>query len=111
MRPVRLSCEHREDVPCIDTPAPRLSWALEGGVRQTAYRVRVDPGLWDSGKVASDRSLDVAYAGRDLPPAAEFAWTVEVWDEDDMPSVPASPPASAPARRRGAPSGSAATGP
>ena len=39
MRPVQLRCEQREDVPCIDTPAPRLSWALEGGERQTAYRV------------------------------------------------------------------------
>src|SRR3954469_3790002 len=40
MRPVRLRCEHREDAPCIDTPAPRLSWALESdrrGTRQTAY--------------------------------------------------------------------------
>ena len=27
----RLRCEHREDIPCVDTPAPRLSWALEGG--------------------------------------------------------------------------------
>ena len=58
MRPVQLRCEHREDVPCIDTPAPRLSWALEGGERQTAYRVLVGD-LWDSGKVASDRSIDV----------------------------------------------------
>ena len=90
MRPVRLRCEHREDVPCIDTPAPRLSWALEGGERQTAYRLRVGD-RWDSGKVASDRSVDIAYAGPELPPAGEFAWTVEVWDEAGMASGPSEP--------------------
>jgi alpha-L-rhamnosidase len=92
MRPVRLRCEHREDVPCIDTPAPRLSWGLEGGKRQTAYRVLVDDGaLWDSGKVASDRSVDIPYAGRELAPASEFAWTVEVWDEAGEASGPSEP--------------------
>jgi alpha-L-rhamnosidase len=77
MRPVRLRCEQREDVPCLDSRAPRLSWALESGeqgARQTAYRVLVGEGgaLWDSGKVASDRSIDIVYAGRELPPAGEF---------------------------------------
>ena len=48
-------------------------------------------GLWDSGKVASDRSVDVAYAGRELPAASEFIWTVEVWDEAGTPSGPSEP--------------------
>ena len=48
MRAAGLRCEHREDIPCIDDPAPRLSWSLEGGQRQTAYQLRVE-GLWDSG--------------------------------------------------------------
>ena len=30
MRAAGLRCEHREDIPCIDDPAPRLSWSLEG---------------------------------------------------------------------------------
>ena len=93
LRPVRLRCEQREDVPCIDTPAPRLSWALasgEQGRRQTAYRIRVGA-LWDSGKVASGRSIDIPYAGRPLPPGGEFCWTVEVWDETDAPSGPSEP--------------------
>ena len=41
MRPIELRCEHRRDVPCVDDPAPRLSWALESserGKRQSAYR-------------------------------------------------------------------------
>ena len=105
LRPVRLRCEQREDVPCIDTPAPRLGWALasgEQGRRQTAYRIRVvgeHSTLWDTGKVASERSVDIAYAGRELPPASEFSWTVEVWDEAGSPSG-----ARAPARFRTGPS-------
>jgi alpha-L-rhamnosidase len=79
MRAIRLRCEHREDVPCVDHPAPRLSWALEGGERQTAYRIRVGES-WDSGRVESAQSVDVEYAGPPLPPGAELEWTVEIWD-------------------------------
>ena len=62
MQAVALRCEHREDIPCVDDPAPRFGWALESaepGDRQTAYRVLVaeraedlaaERGtLWDSG--------------------------------------------------------------
>jgi alpha-L-rhamnosidase len=85
MRAFRLRCEHREDVPCVDDPAPRLSWTLESGERQTAYRIRAD-GLWDSGRVESANSIDIAYAGPPLPPASEIEWTVQVWDESGAPS-------------------------
>jgi alpha-L-rhamnosidase len=87
VRAVDLRCEHRADVPCVDHPSPRLSWALEAAGsnrRQTAYRVLVsDEGgtLWDSGRVASGDTVDIPYAGRPLPPGGEFAWTVQVWDE------------------------------
>ena len=83
LRAVHLRCEQREDVPCVDDPAPRLGWALESAghdKRQTAYRIRVD-GWWDSGKVESANSVDIAYAGRPLPAAAECVWAVQVWDE------------------------------
>lgn len=96
---VGLRCEHREDVPCVDDPAPRLGWTLAAdgpGTRQSAYRVLVagDPGdlaagrgtLWDSGRVASPDSVDVPYAGRPLPAAAECSWAVQVWDEHDASS-------------------------
>jgi alpha-L-rhamnosidase len=92
MHAVGLRCEHREDVPCIDDPAPRLSWTLEAaedGARQSAYRIRVEADavtLWDSGKVASRNSLDVAYAGRPLPPASACEWAVQVWDAGDATS-------------------------
>jgi alpha-L-rhamnosidase len=86
MNAVALRCEHREDVPCIDAPAPRLGWALEGGTRQTAYRIRVGD-HWDSGRVESANSVDIAYAGRPLPAASEISWTVQVWDEAGEPSA------------------------
>ncbi|HEX5782799.1 MAG TPA: family 78 glycoside hydrolase catalytic domain, partial [Solirubrobacteraceae bacterium] len=98
MRALALRCEHRRDVPCLDEPAPRLSWALESadrGKRQTAYRVVVslEPEgiLWDSGRVESPQSVDVVYAGRALPPARDCVWTVQVWDEDGVESPPSEP--------------------
>ena len=89
MRPVRLRCEHREDVPCIDDARPAAQLGARG--RATSARPPtgslVDDGaLWDSGMVASDRSVDIPYAGRELAPASEFIWTVQVWDEAGEPS-------------------------
>jgi alpha-L-rhamnosidase len=105
MRPIDLRCEHRRDVPCVDDPAPRLTWTLASSARekrQTAYRVLVATdvdeilagraGLWDSGRVESAASVDVVYAGRALPPASDCWWVVQVWDEAGEPS-----PWSAPA--------------
>ena len=92
MRPIDLRCEHRRDVPCVDDPAPRLSWTLESSgraKRQSAYQVVVsleDAQLWDSGRVESPSSVDVVYAGRALPPASDCRWRVRVWDEAGDPS-------------------------
>src|SRR4051812_8336651 len=105
MRAVGLRCEHRHDTPCVDDPAPRLSWSLEStepGQRQTAYRICVaadDQELWDSGRIASANTIDVAYAGKPLPDAAELTWAVQVWDKDEQASE-----LSEPARFRTGPS-------
>src|SRR5207245_1350015 len=74
-----LRCEYLSEPLGLDVPRPRLSWRLETGnpdsrgVRQTGYRVLVasrralldqEKGdLWDSGEVASDRSIHVEYTG------------------------------------------------
>ena len=71
---IDLHCEYRRDPLGIDVRAPRLGWALEGGERdavQSAYRIRVSRAvggaeLWDSGKVAGDAQLHIAYAGAPL---------------------------------------------
>jgi alpha-L-rhamnosidase len=80
MRAIALRCEHREDVPCVDDPAPRLSWALESDREedaQTAYRIVVGD-LWDSGRVESHETVDIPYRGPPLPPGAELEWAVQV---------------------------------
>ncbi len=90
-----LRCEHLANPLGIDEVFPRLSWKLEStqrGERQTAYRVLVASSaetlarnvgdLWDSGKVASDQSTLVAYAGRPLGSRESCVWKVRVWDKD-----------------------------
>lgn len=94
-----LRCEYRENPLGIDLRTPRLSWQLrssERGGRQTAYRILVASSaellkrgqgdLWDSGKVVSDQSIQVHYAGK--PPASreECFWKVEAWDQDNRAS-------------------------
>ena len=90
-----LRCEYAENPAGIDTPQPRLSWVLESSQRaqrQTAYQVLVatsaemlKPGiadLWDSGKVASDQSIQLPYAGKPLASRMRCFWKVRVWDQD-----------------------------
>jgi len=88
-----LRCERLENPLGIDARKPRLSWMVESrerNQRQTAYRVlvasskaklRADQGdMWDSGKVESDRSIHVRYAGKALASHGECFWKVRVWD-------------------------------
>jgi len=90
-----LRCEYRENPLGIDLPKPRLSWIIEStdrGERQTAYQVLVassekllkkDKGdLWDSGKVESDQSVHVKYAGKPLESRMPCYWKVRVWTVD-----------------------------
>lgn len=74
---------------------PRLSWQ-NAGFSQTAYRVRVgrradllaagNDLLWDSGRVASTQTLDIAYQGPALTPGEQAVWQVEVWDDRGSPA-------------------------
>ena len=95
-----LRCEYRESPLGVDSTKPCLSWIISekvgaGGVRgqkQTAYQVLVastpellakDKGdLWDSGKVDSDPSIQVAYAGKPLESVQYCFWKVRVWDKE-----------------------------
>jgi hypothetical protein len=70
--PSRLRTEHRraDEVPCIDEPAPRLSWDVpesdDGtarGVVQTSYRVVVVSVSTEPTAVAGARAADSAGAG------------------------------------------------
>lgn len=85
----RLRCEHLENPIGILEPNPRLSWILpqRQGSAQTAYRILVSsaPGgegdLWDTGKVESDQSVLVRYAGKPVEERQRAHWRVKVWDE------------------------------
>lgn len=100
-----LQCEYAANPLGIDAAQPRLGWVLEGGRRgemQTAYQVLVAGSearlkanrgdLWDSGKVASDRSVQVPYAGKPLRSGMRAYWKVRAWNRQDKPT-----PYSAPA--------------
>ncbi len=91
----RLRCENRDNPLGIDAQRPRLSWWMLSparGQRQTACRVMVASSesllqrgqgdLWDSGKLAGDRSIAVAYGGRPLRSSQTYWWKVKLWDRD-----------------------------
>jgi alpha-L-rhamnosidase len=95
---VGLRCEYLSDPLGIDTPKPRLSWALDSTERnqiQTAYQVVVtgsDGGLvWDSGKVASAQQFHVPYGGPPLASGQRVSWVVRVWDRNGSASAPSAP--------------------
>ncbi|MGA2890122.1 MAG: family 78 glycoside hydrolase catalytic domain [Terracidiphilus sp.] len=77
----------------LDTPKPTFSWLSDATTpnwTQSAYEILVDPDVknlregraasWDSGRVASSNSLDIAYAGVPLKPQQRYAWKVITWD-------------------------------
>jgi alpha-L-rhamnosidase len=97
LTPNNLTCEYSTDPIGLDVRQPRLSWkadAKQRGARQTAYQIRVveDPAtfetpsagvLWDTGKVLSDASVHVPYAGADLRSSQRCYWRLRLWDEND----------------------------
>ena len=76
----------------IDVQQPRFSWQLisdQKNVSQTAYEIIVGSGkgtMWKSGKVTSDQSVHVPYAGTALQSGKKYTWEVRVWDNNSKPS-------------------------
>ncbi len=83
-----LLCENRSNPVGIGAAQPRFSWQLQTDKRnakQTAYEVRVNTGkeaVWKSGKVNSDQSVYVSYAGSNLKSGNSYQWQVRVWDNN-----------------------------
>ncbi|MHC4462829.1 MAG: alpha-L-rhamnosidase N-terminal domain-containing protein, partial [Planctomycetota bacterium] len=90
-----LRCEYRVNPAGIDVVKPRLNWIQESSQRgrmQSAYQVLVagseeklkknQGDLWDTGKVNSDESTHVVYAGSKLKSRMRCCWKVRVWDKD-----------------------------
>src|SRR5512143_2328391 len=90
--PVSLRCEYLVDPMGIDMAKPRFFWIVdhpERGQVQSAYEIVVstDPkaaqgDIWASGKIASPRSTQIAFAGKSLESGRSYFWKVRVWDRD-----------------------------
>src|SRR5258708_1068450 len=90
---VGLRTEYVATPLAVENTSPQLSWRLEAqrrGVRQSAYRIEVASAaeglvagcanLWDSGRVVSDLSIGIPYAGRTLTSRQRCFWRVRIWD-------------------------------
>jgi len=102
LSPVRLyalTCEHLQNPVGIGIQQPRLSWKLRSdrtGEIQTAWQIRAassgsglntnPPDLWDSGKIVSDQSVLVPWAGKPLASRSRVFWQVRIWDKGGRPS-------------------------
>jgi alpha-L-rhamnosidase len=66
--------------------SPQFSWQLNSNKRnvlQTAYEIKVLSGkwvVWDPGKIVSDQSVHIPYAGSPLQSGRKYSWKVRVWD-------------------------------
>ena len=96
-----LMVDHAVNPLGIGNTSPQFYWTLSDptvrGQKQTAYRIGVassaqklaadDYDLWDSGKVESDETVGIRYAGRPLAASTPCFWQVTVWDKDKMTAV------------------------
>jgi hypothetical protein len=93
IEPVQLRCDYAVNPLGVDSSSPRLFWELESkehGQMQSAYQILVassektltkDNGdLWDSGKVDSDETIQIAYGGKILKSLQQVFWKVRAWD-------------------------------
>jgi alpha-L-rhamnosidase len=94
-----LSCNDQTNPLGIDIVPPLFSWQLSSSERdqsQSAYQVLVASNLqdlrqslgtlWDSGRVESDQSVQIRYAGRVLESRQRCYWQVKAWDQDGVES-------------------------
>lgn len=96
---VHLRCEMTENPLAVNTTQPRLSWQLvskKSNVTQSAYQILVasseeklkkDQGdIWDSGKVVSNKNLQITYSGTPLKNETKYFWKVKVWNQKEKSS-------------------------
>ena len=97
---VNKTCEYHVNPIGIDVVQPRLSWQLQSdgqNIMQSAYEIRVAASesalnsagklIWTSGKVASDKSVNVVYEGPALSSMQRVYWKVRIWDQDGKASA------------------------
>ncbi len=86
-----LRCQGESATLGVDERNPRLSWQISGAehdLKQQAYQILVarsrddldkEKLVWDTGKVASDQSIHLSYAGQELESRGQYFWKVKVW--------------------------------
>ena len=96
--PANLKVNYLTQPAGIDKPV-FFSWEIhdsDRGAKQTAYRILVASSpedltankgdCWDSGKISSSQTLQIAYMGKPLEPASRYFWKVITWNEKGEPS-------------------------
>ncbi|HEX3006879.1 MAG TPA: family 78 glycoside hydrolase catalytic domain [Bacteroidales bacterium] len=91
----KLRVENQMNPVGLDVKQPRFSWQLSAdqrNVSQSAYELWVATSaadlekgnnlVWKTGKVKSDQSVLVPYAGKDLASDTKYFWKVKVWDNN-----------------------------
>ncbi len=97
-----LKCEYKTNPLGIDEVHPRLSWILiskhkeERGQKQIAYQILVSSSqnklknsigdLWNTGKIHSDQTSQIEYAGKELSSRVECWWKIRIWDQNNAQS-------------------------
>ena len=105
--PTNLQCEAKSNPIGLSETSPRLSWqvgATAPGARgqyQTACQIQVASApqllaanqgdLWDTGKIATNRTTQITYAGATLATDEACYWHVRAWDGNGLPSAWSSP--------------------
>lgn len=95
-----LTCEMAKNPLAVVNAQPRLSWQLNSkdfDVSQTAYQILMssskekleanEADVWDSGKVISNKSQLVKYAGNPLKEETKYFWKVKVWNESNETAI------------------------
>ena len=86
-----LVCEYHTNPVGIDIMKPRLSWKIVSdmqNVLQSAYEIKVTNQsakgkvIWNSGKINSGQSVNVAYEGPELNSMQRVYWQVRIWDNN-----------------------------
>lgn len=82
--------------PFVEEAKPRLSWELKGdgfNQSQSAYHILVASSenlleqnigdVWDSGKILSNQTNQIEYAGNTLKSGQKLWWKVRTWDQNN----------------------------
>ncbi len=94
--PIHQVCEYKTNPLGIDVLQPRFGWILNSKSKhnraqfQTAYHILVSDNqeplkknignIWDTGKIDSDETNQITYAGKLLESRKKYWWKVKIWD-------------------------------